>query len=188
MKGTAVAVINGVEQKISTRDYATEEKVKEAVREMVRDLRDAGFTVKSWSPKYGKTYSEYIKDTKAKMRDAFFGEVVQKSNKYFTFDHIPDKDTIILVTSDIKTIRGSPVLIVGNNKAVYLKDWQIRKVHDYYNGFNAYAVKLQRAYFKPYTFRTDFEDYYFKQDETFDSLKAIARSQNGSQIAMGHMR
>lgn len=188
MKGSAIAIINGAEQRISTKDYSTEAEVKDAVRELVNDLRDAGFKVKSWTPKYGKTYSEYVKETKAKMRDSFFGEVSQKSNKYFTFNHIIDKDTIILVTSNITTIKGNPVMIVGNNKAIYLKDWQMRKVHDYYNGFNAYAVKLQRAYFKPYTFKNDFEDYHFEHDDTFDTLKAAAKSQNDSQIALGHMR
>ena len=40
-------------------------------------------------------------------------------------------DEIIIITSNIKIIKDTPVLVVGNNKAVYLKDWLIREVRNY---------------------------------------------------------
>lgn len=119
-------------------------------------------------------YSEYIKSRKEKDLEFFFGEVTKKSNKYFEYNSIIDEDNIIIITNNIKTIKGNMVMIVDNNKAVYLKDWQVRRVHNFYNGVSAFAVKLNRKYFKPYTFRFDFEDMAFEQAETFDSLKECA--------------
>ena len=133
------------------------------------------------------SYSEYVKKVFAEDKERFFGEVKQLTNKYFTFNHIVDDDTIILITKNIITVKGNPVLVVGNNKAVYLKPWQIKSVHNYYDGFNADAVKLNRNYFKVYTFKNDFEGFSFDNDETFESLAEIAKSQNDEKIAFGHM-
>lgn len=129
-------------------------------------------------------YSEYIKSRKEKDLEFFFGEVTKKSNKYFEYNSIIDEDNIIIITNNIKTIKGNMVMIVDNNKAVYLKDWQVRRVHNFYNGVSAFAVKLNRKYFKPYTFRFDFEDMVFEQEETFDSLKECAAEQSYP-IALG---
>lgn len=129
-------------------------------------------------------YSEYIKSRKEKDLEFFFGEVTKKSNKYFEYNSIIDEDNIIIITNNIKTIKGNMVMIVDNNKAVYLKDWQVRRVHNFYNGVSAFAVKLNRKYFKPYTFRFDFEDMAFEQEETFDSLKECATEQDYP-IALG---
>lgn len=134
-------------------------------------------------------YSEYIKSAKEKDRAFFFGDDIKKtSNKYFKFSHVKDDDNFILVTNDIKTIKGSYVLIVGSNKAVYLKDWQVRPVHNYDLGINSYAVKLNRKYFKVYTFRNDFEGYEGADDESFDSLLETSKAQDseGMAIAEGH--
>ena len=45
------------------------------------------------------SYSEYVKKVFAEDKERFFGEVEQLSNKYFTFNHIVDDDTIILITN-----------------------------------------------------------------------------------------
>lgn len=74
---------------------------------------------------------DYIKQQKEKDIQKFFGEIKHTSNKYFTFNRIINDDEIIIVTSNIKIIKGTPVLVVGNNKAVYLKDWLIREVRNY---------------------------------------------------------
>lgn len=129
-------------------------------------------------------YSEYIKSRKEKDLEFFFGEVTKKSNKYFEYNSVIDEDNIIIVTNNIKTIKGNMVMIVDNNKAVYLKDWQVRRVHNFYNGVSAFAVKLNRKSFKPYTFRFDFEDMAFEQEGTFDSLKECAAEQSYP-IALG---
>lgn len=39
-------------------------------------------------------------------------------------------------------------------------------------------VKLNRQYFKPYTFKNDFENMCFEKEETFDDLLELAKSQN----------
>ena len=130
-------------------------------------------------------YSEYLKNRKEKDLEFFFGTVTKKSNKYFEYNSIIDDDNIIIITNNIKVLKGNFV-IVDNNKGVYLKDWQVRPVHNYYTGMNAFAVKLNRNYFKPYTFRFNFDDMAFEQEDTFDSLKECAATQTGA-IALGEM-
>ena len=116
----------------------------------------------------------------------FFGDVKKLSNKYFEYNSIIDEDNIVLLTNNIKQIKDSFVLIVNNNQAVYLKDWQIREVHNYDLGINTYAVKLNRKYFRPYTFRFEFDGFDFEKADTFDSLAEIAETQTDP-IALGYM-
>lgn len=111
------------------------------------------------------SYSDYLKERKSKDLKYFFGEDVKMiSNKYFKFTYVIDNDNIILITNNIKIIKGNYVLLVDNNKGVYLKDWQVRPVHNFYNDMSAYAVKLNRKYFKPYTFKFNFEDMLLKKN------------------------
>ncbi len=120
----------------------------------------------------------------------FFGDDIKmKSNKYFTFTRVIDDNNIIIVTNNVKLIKGVYVLVVDNDKAVYLKDWQIRKVHNYFENINAYAVKLNREYFKVYQFKTEFEDFFFECEETFDVLLEMAREQEKENLkfAKGEM-
>lgn len=133
-------------------------------------------------------YSEYLKGLKAKYIKSFFGEVKQKSNKYFTFKHYIDDDNVIIITNNIKYIKGNPVLVVDNNKVVYLKDWLVEPVRNYNNGIYAYAAKVSRKFFKVYTFKNDFEDMAFEKETTFDELVEIAKEQdeNNMAIALGH--
>lgn len=130
-------------------------------------------------------YSEYIKQSKENSIRRFFGDIRRKSNKYFTFNHVIDSDNIIIITGNVKMVKGSYVLVIGSNKAVFLKSWQVKEVHNFYSGYSGYAVKLNRNYFKPYTFKTDFDEFAFNHDDTFDTLKAVAESQNSEQIALG---
>ena len=121
--------------------------------------------------------SEAIKNKKDESITRFFGEHQMLSNQYFTFNRIQHEDEIILITNNLKSIKGNPVLIVGNNQAVYLKDWNVVPVMNWDEGIDAYAVKLNRKYFKIYTFKSDFEGYDFDQPETFDSLLEAAKEQ-----------
>ena len=140
----------------------------------------------------GKKGLSLAKAKAQKKDDDFFfgkGNYRYSSNKYFDFNHTPDSDNIIITTNNIKTIKGNYVLVTGNNQAVYLKDWQVRAVHNYDAGINSYAVKLNSKYFKPYTFKSDFSDYSFDKPETFDSLRKVAKKQNKSRTkwAYGHI-
>lgn len=136
-------------------------------------------------------YGDFIKSQKEKDLKFFFGEDVKKtSNKYFKFKRVNDEDNIIIITSNIKVLKGNFVLLVDNNKGVYLKDWQVRKVHNYYNGIVGYAVKLNRKYFKPYEFKFEFEDMAFEKENTFDDLLEVAKEQEVLDLpfALGGMR
>lgn len=142
-------------------------------------------------PKKKRTLSDYYKERKQKDMDFFYGKgnTKQRSNKYFEFKRVLDDDNCIVVTNNIKKIKGNPVMITGNNQAVYLKDWQYRPVHNYYEGIDAYAVKLNRKYYKPYTFRFNFDEYDFDKNNTFDDMMDTAKQQEkvNMKFAEGHM-
>ena len=143
-------------------------------------------------PKGKKTFSDHVKEQKRKDMEFFYGKdnVKMKSNKYFEFKRVLDDDNCIVVTNNIKTIKGNPVMITGKNQAVYLKEWQLRPVHNFDNGINAHAVKINRKYFKPYTFKFDFEGFSFDKNQTFDDMMATAKKQEteNMRFAEGHMR
>jgi hypothetical protein len=134
-------------------------------------------------------YSDYAKRSKEWERRRFFGTCADKSNKYFTFNHYVSDNEIVIITNNIATIKDNYILIVGNNSAVYLKDFCVVPVHSYKERFNAYAVKLKREYFKPYTFRSEFEGFYFEQPDDFDALVRLAKEQDKEDlpIALGHL-
>ena len=133
-------------------------------------------------------YSEYIKSLKERQVERFFGEVKQKSNKYFRFNHYVDEDNCIIITDNVRYIKGCPVLVVDNNKVVYLKDWLVMPIRNYDNGIYAYAVKITRKFFKIYTFKNEFEDVYFEKEDTFDDLLKVSKEQDEEDmaIALGH--
>lgn len=119
--------------------------------------------------------------TKNEMGFYFKGGYNYVSNKYFTFKHIIDDNNIIVCTNNVKFLKGNPVLIVDNDKGVYLKDWQIKRVV-VYGADMAYLVKLDRNYFKPYKFSFKFDDMYFEEEDTFDSLFKCAKEQDEDKI------
>lgn len=110
-------------------------------------------------------------------RDSFFGKVLQRSNKYFIPDQIKDEDNAIIKTNNITVVKDSIVMVTGNNTAVYLKDWQVRRIFDKELG-EMYAVKINRNYFKEYTFKTNFSEFSFDKKDTFDSLWEAAKMQH----------
>ena len=118
-----------------------------------------------------------IREKNSKDIERFFGEHTMTSNQYFTFSNVQDEDNIIIITNNVKSIKGNPVLVVGNHEVVYLKDWNIVPVMNWYKGIEAWAVKLSRKYYKTYTFKSEFEDFYFEKTETFDDLMEVAKEQ-----------
>ena len=128
-------------------------------------------------------YGGFTTEVRDQEKERFFGDRRFVTSKFFTFEHVLDDDNIIVVTDAVKMLRnGSIVLIVGNQEAVYLKEWQIWKVTGYYGEFDGWAVKLCRDYFKPYRFNKPFPGVFFRQPDTFDNLKATARGQNGDPV------
>lgn len=164
---------------------------KERVKERAASSGVGSNTDNQKEPKKKKTLSDYYKDRKQKDMDFFYGKgnTEKKSNKYFTFKRVLDDDNCIVVTNNIKTIKGKPVMITGNNQAVYLKDWQYRPIHNYYEGIDTYAVKLNRNYYNPYTFRFNFDGYSFDKNNSFDDMMNTAREQErvNMKFAEGHM-
>lgn len=104
-----------------------------------------------------------------------FGKAKWVSNKYF----VPEKqvlsnDEVVIFTNNVKSIKGNPVLVVGEKKAVYLKDISAAQTD---TGLT-YAVKLKRQYFKQYTFKNEIDpDLYFEKDNNFDDYLRIAKKQ-----------
>ncbi len=135
------------------------------------------------------SFGDYMKSRAKKEDDFFFGEgnKVKSSNKYFTYKHVIDDDNIIINTNNIKVIKNNFVLIVDNNKAVYLKEWQVRCAHnwgDICNDF--YVVKLNRKYFKSYTFKFEFTDFSFEKEDTFDDLMKVAKAQDNENMPVAN--
>lgn len=129
------------------------------------------------------SFSAYVKKQKENDLRRFYGDALQwVSNQYFTFTRRMDDDNVVILTNNIKEIRGSPVLVVGPNHAVYLKDWQIRRVRNYDEGIETFAVKLNRDYYKVYTFRSPFNDICVDTELSFDDLVAIAEAQDAENM------
>lgn len=136
-------------------------------------------------------YSEYLKSRKLNNLKYFFGEDVETSadfKKILDFKHYKNDDEIIIITNDVKPWKEQFVLVVDNNKVVFLKPWQVQKVKNWELAINAYAVKLSREYFKPYQLKFLYDDMHFNQETTFDNLVNIAREQDENKISwkLGH--
>ncbi len=116
----------------------------------------------------------------------FFGKIQKTSNKYFIFDRIIDEDNFILITSNVRYFwnKETFVLIVDNDKVVYLKDWQVIPVRNWREGVEGFAVKLNRKYFKVYKYSFEFDDVYFEKEDTFDDLFEIAKEQHEKQMSI----
>ena len=125
---------------------------------------------------------QYFKDRHSAHEDRFFGFNNKKirTNNYYTYKHVLSDDEIIINTNNVIRVKDNPVLIVGKNKAVYLKDWAIKSAHSYKTcGVGSFfIVKLNRQYFKPYTFTKPFDDFCIEQDQDFDYLLNVAHEQD----------
>lgn len=80
--------------------------------------------------------ANWFKDKAVKDLNFFFGENNWRkiSNKYYTIvNSVLNDDEFLLRTNNIKTYTKGEnlkiILLVGNNKAVYLKDWQVKNIH-----------------------------------------------------------
>ena len=128
--------------------------------------------------------SELIKENNEKEITHFFGTTRKVSNQYFKFNRIIDSDTIVVLTNNVRIINKNLVLIVGNNQVVYLKDWQCWDVDNADLGLQTTAVRLNRNYFKIYTFKSEFEDVHFETPDTFDTLLETAKEQQAADISV----
>lgn len=126
------------------------------------------------------SFKNFLKDKKDNYLKKSFGEDMQMSSngKDFTFKHYINDDNINIVTKNVDYFKNKDtyVMWVGNNKVVYLKSWNVTPIKNSKYG-NAYSVKLDRKYFKPYnSYQND--NLYFEKEDTFDDLVNIAKEQD----------
>lgn len=137
------------------------------------------------------SFSKAIHDAKEKNLVGFFGEVKHASSKYISFKHVIDDDNIIVNVKSVVSVKGSPVLAVGSCSGVYLKDWLVREAHVCKNGVDEdfWCVKLNRKFFKVYTFKNPLTEDMIEDTLTFDEWMQVARLQDEESmpIALGHM-
>ena len=132
-----------------------------------------------------KKFGEYLKARAQREEDRFFGEgnVTKVSNKYFFCKRVLDEDNIIINTANTYYLKNKNalILIVGTCEAVYLQDWQLQAVATE-NGYKSYLVKLNRKYFKTYTFQKQIdEDITIEKTYTFDDFVELAKAQEQAQ-------
>ncbi len=137
-------------------------------------------------------FSKYLKAREGKEVKFFFGEDTKLYGNHVDFKHYKDKDNIIIITNNVKYFfnKDCYVLVVDNDKIVYLKSWQLKPVKNWDLKVNTWAVKLNRNYFKPFKLSFVFEDYCFEKEDTFDDLVNVAKSQdeNKTIFKLGHYK
>ena len=146
-----------------------------------------------------RVYDVYYKAQRAK-KDAdnifkkispagkFFGEKGMRkvSNKYFSINHNPDKDTVILdnVNDRLRvTGRGDLVFLTDKNKGIYVNEKNSLPILTYNEDDNTHsvhmAVKFNRKYAKEYQFKNDFDGTDdLKPVNGFEGLQEIAREKD----------
>ena len=134
-------------------------------------------------------YSDYIKSRREKEVKFIFGDDVKIMGDTYSWNHAKNDDEVIIVTSNVRfwKNKGTYVLWVANDKVVYLKDWQVCEIKNWDLQKNAYAVKLNRKFFKSYNTYTS-DEFGFDKEETFDDMLNLAREQDKANIAwkIGH--
>lgn len=114
---------------------------------------------------------------KVDMLARFLGAYNKDQNGKVTYKHFINNDNIIVETTCVHQLDNKHwVLVVYNDKVVYLQPWQKLLLEK--NGKPVYAVKLCRDYWKTYKFSKAFAGFTFKQEVTFDSLVKLAQKQD----------
>ena len=118
----------------------------------------------------------------------FFGEKGMRkvSNKYFSINHNPDKDTVILdnVNDRLRvTGRGDLVFLTDKNKGIYVNEKNSLPILTYNEDDNTHsvhmAVKFNRKYAKEYQFKNDFDGTDdLKPVNGFEGLQEIAKEKD----------
>ena len=176
LKETFASLRTGKSTDGQKEQEAKQEKSAQTVEQSKEERRRANL----------KRYLDWQKQRRINSFERFFsGGIGEPDGKYYSFNHYIDDDNAIIVTSNVTTrlSDGKPLLVVGNNDAVFLQDWQIEPITLRSEGmhFDGFAVKLNRKYYKPYTFKRRFEGFMFdKGDEmlAFDDVIKTAKQQD----------
>lgn len=132
-------------------------------------------------------FSEYIKERKQKVAESFFGKSVVRHDDNIAWDGYIDDETIIVLTKNVRYWKNKDqfVMLIGNNKYIYLRSCDVVEVKNWHLELNAYAVKLNRKYFKAYTINGTFDDVMFEKEDSFESLLEVAKTQETKEIKNG---
>ena len=128
---------------------------------------------------------ELIEKRKERVMNNFFGENnYELTNKRFMIkNHIINDDEFVICTNNISywANKNQFVMWVANNKIVYIKDFQIIPVYNFERLGDCYLVKLNKKHFKSYSCFVN-EHLVIDGEDTFDSLKEVAKNQNNSYL------
>ena len=130
------------------------------------------------------TYEEYIQSQRREEAKYFFSdstklELDKKNGKIRWVHHLTD-DVVIIETPYVRywPKQEQYVLLVGHQKVVYLKDWQVLPIR--HNDEKIHAVKLNREHFKIYNIGFVYEDGTFPDEVSFDYFVEQAKEQDKS--------
>lgn len=149
----------------------------EEINVMVKDAREK-------QAKKNENFKNFLKSSKEKYLKKQFGDdvSVDENGKDIKFKHYVDDDNVNIITNNVQYWKNKDtyVLWVDTDKVVYLKSWDVTPVRNMKYG-DAYSVKLNRQYYKPYnTYKSD--TYIFEKGTTFDDLVNIAKEQDNENI------
>ena len=90
-----------------------------------------------------KKYAQQAKDR----NDEFFGEGnwYNSSNKYISYRHDVDKDTVIIDTMNVAEVNGKNVFAIADNKYIDIDRSQYKLTRNATRGTSEYAVKVQKT-------------------------------------------
>lgn len=102
----------------------------------------------------------------------------------------------LIYTANVRLYKKSIVLVVGNNKLVFLTLGQVKKAcqsnEDGETESEGFIVKITLSTFaKVYTFKNDFDGFSFSSDDTYDTLEEVSREQISSDSRIserGHIK
>lgn len=125
-------------------------------------------------------------------KEPFFGLMRNINAQKFIFDGTghDDKDTITLVSNDVRRYKSGFVYLIGKNKFLNLKSSQILPITDKGPAGNAIAVKLNRNQFNgPIEWSKPFIGCEDMKETSFEELTDIASLQKwGFEWQLGHYR
>lgn len=90
-----------------------------------------------------------------------------------------------IFTENVRLYKGSPVLVVGNNKVVFIRACDVKKARASENEetiADGFVVRINPKYFKNYTFKNDFEDFCFEKEDTIEDLLNASKEQENNNI------
>lgn len=126
---------------------------------------------------------------KSNFNNYFFNESIQPiSNKWFKFNRVADDDNITIITGNVICLGMYKVLLVGEGRGIWLKDWQVKSGRfaptgsQYDTQMDCYAVKLNRKFFNVKDIKLAGDNFYFEKENTFDDLLQIAKEQDQDNI------